>query len=276
MTNTITGLLLSNRKTDAVRILEKNSTLSAEEIEKKLNEVPVSQNSVVDPQIKNLVGEKTIPAYELTSQERLWLSENTPTFGSYRFDVVGTKEELISELRNSSRNITEFVVHWTETFKNQNLTAENIHEWHVDKGYTGIGYHYIIQRDGKLQRGRPLNLIGDHAPEFNHNQYSIGIAFVGGFNCSTLTKNPNRFLSSESFTQSQWTTFGMFCEAFYTVLPAGQAWGHNNVSNLNTDPGFDVPGYVKKKFSKLNTVVKGDADGSALSPAQLIAATERL
>ena len=276
LTNTITGLLLSNRKTDAVRILEKNSTLSAEEIEKKLNEVPVSQNSVVDPQIKNLVGEKTIPAYELTSQERLWLSENTPTFGSYRFDVVGTKEELISELRNSSRNITEFVVHWTETFKNQNLTAENIHEWHVDKGYTGIGYHYIIQRDGKLQRGRPLNLIGDHAPEFNHNQYSIGIAFVGGFNCSTLTKNPNRFLSSESFTQSQWTTFGMFCEAFYTVLPAGQAWGHNNVSNLNTDPGFDVPGYVKKKFSKLNTVVKGDADGSALSPAQLIAATERL
>ena len=110
----------------------------------------------------------------------------------------------------------------------------------------------------------------------NHNRFSIGIAFVGGFNCSTLTKNPDRFLSSESFTQSQWTTFSMFCESFYTVIPAGQAWGHNNVSNLNTDPGFDVPGYVKKKFSKLNTVARGDADGSALSPTQLIAATERL
>ena len=268
-TNTIIGLLLSNRKIDAVRELEKKSTLSAEEIEKKLDEVPVSQNNVENKQVKDLVGKKTVPAYVLTSQESLWLSENTPTFGSYRFDVIGTKEELISELRNTSRDFTEFVVHWTESFKNQNLTAEDIHEWHLDKGYTGIGYHYIITRSGMLQRGRPLNLIGDHAPEFNHNQFSIGIAFVGGFNCSTLTKNPDRFLSSESFTQSQWTTFDMFCEAFYTVLPAGQAWGHNDISNLNTDPGFDVPSYVKKKFNKENHLLRGDVEGSSLSFQQL-------
>ena len=269
LTNTIIGLLVSNRKVDAVRVLEQNSTLSAEEIEKKLNEVPISQSSVENEEVKKLVGEKTVPAYELTSQERLWLSENTPTFGSYRFDVVGTREELISEIRNSSRDITEFVVHWTETFKNQNLTAEDIHEWHLDKGYSGIGYHYIIQRDGKLQRGRPLNLIGDHAPEFNHNQFSIGIAFVGGFNCSTLTKNPDRFLSSESFTRSQWTTFTMFCESFYTVFPAGQAWGHSDVSNLNTDPGFDVTKFVKQKFNKENIVLRGDFEGSSLSFQQL-------
>tara|TARA_Y100001937_G_scaffold15006_2_gene20365 strand:- start:375 stop:1838 length:1464 start_codon:yes stop_codon:yes gene_type:complete len=268
-TNTIIGLLLSNRKIDAVRELEKKSTLSAEEIEKKLDEVPVSQNNVENKQVKDLVGKKTVPAYVLTSQESLWLSENTPTFGSYRFDVIGTKEELISELRNTSRDFTEFVVHWTESFKNQNLTAEDIHEWHLDKGYTGIGYHFIITRSGMLQRGRPLNLIGDHAPEFNHNQFSIGIAFVGGFNCSTLTKNPDRFLSSESFTQSQWTTFDMFCEAFYTVLPAGQAWGHNDISNLNTDPGFDVPSYVKKKFNKENHLLRGDVEGSSLSFQQL-------
>ena len=93
-TNTIIGLLLSNRKIDAVRELEKKSALSAEEIEKKLDEVPISQNTVEDKQVKELVGKKTVPAYELTSQESLWLSENTPTFGSYRFDVIGTKEEL--------------------------------------------------------------------------------------------------------------------------------------------------------------------------------------
>ena len=268
-TNTIIGLLLSNRKIDAVRELEKKSALSAEEIEKKLDEVPISQNTVEDKQVKELVGKKTVPAYELTSQESLWLSENTPTFGSYRFDVIGTKEELISELRNTSRDFTEFVVHWTESFKNQNLTAEDIHEWHLDKGYSGIGYHYIITRSGILQRGRPLNLIGDHANEYNHNQYSIGIAFVGGYNCSIGTKNPDRFLSSESFTQSQWTTFDMFCEAFYTVLPAGQAWGHNDISNLNTDPGFDVPSYVKKKFNKENHLLRGDIEGSSLSFQQL-------
>jgi N-acetylmuramoyl-L-alanine amidase len=269
LTQTVVGLLLGNRKVEAVRLLEKNSNQSAAEIEKKLNEVPVSQSNVVDPQTKKLVGNKTVPAYELTSQERLWLSENTPTSGSYRFDVIGTKEELIAELRNTSRDFTEFVVHWTESFKNQNLTAEDIHEWHLDKGYTGIGYHYIITRSGILQRGRPLNIIGDHAPEFNHNQYSIGIAFVGGYNCSIGTKNPDRFLSSESFTQSQWTTFDMFCEAFYTVLPAGQAWGHNDVSDMNTDPGFNVQKFVKQKFNKENIVLRGDFEGSSLSFEQL-------
>tara|TARA_Y100001972_G_scaffold108362_1_gene138322 strand:- start:527 stop:1981 length:1455 start_codon:yes stop_codon:yes gene_type:complete len=270
LTQTIINLLLANRKVDAIRILERNSTLSPTEIEKKLDEVPVSQNSVVDSQVKDLVGNKSVPNYELlSSQERLWLGENTPTFGSYTFDIIGTKEELIAEIRNSSRDITEIVVHWTASFKNQNLTAEDIHEWHLDKGYTGIGYHYIIQRDGKLQRGRPLNLIGDHAHEFNHNQYSIGIAFVGGYNCATLTKNPDRFLSSESFTQSQWTTFEMFCEAFYAVIPAGQAWGHNDVSKMNTDPGFNVQTYVKRKFNKENHFERGDIDGSAVSFNQL-------
>ena len=268
-TQTIINLLLSNRKVDAVRLLEQNSTLSATEIETKLNEVPVSQNTVEDKKIKELVGSNTVPAYELTSQESLWLSENTPTFGSYRFDVVGTKEELISEIRNCPRDISEFVVHWTETFKNQNITAEDVHEWHIDKGYTGIGYHYIITRDGKLQRGRPLNLIGDHAQEFNHNRYSIGIAFVGGLNASTGTKNPDRFLSSESFTRSQMDTFTMFCEAFYTVIPAGQAWGHSDVSISNKDPGFNVQKFVKTVFNKENVVKRGDFEGSSLSFQQL-------
>ena len=61
----------------------------------------------------------------------------------------------------------------------------------------------------------------------------------------------------------------MFCEAFYTVLPAGQAWGHNDISNLNTDPGFDVPSYVKKKFNKENHLLRGDVEGSSLSFQQL-------
>lgn len=270
LTQTVIGLLLGNRKSEAARLLEKNSNQSAAEIEKKLDEVPISQNNVVDPQTKKLVGNKTIPAYELLSeQEKLWLSENTPTYGSYRFDVIGTKEELVSEIRNCPRDISEFVVHWTETFKNQNLTAEDIHEWHIGKGYTGIGYHYIITRDGKLQRGRPLNLIGDHASEFNHNRYSIGIAFVGGFNCATGTKNPQRFLSAESFTTAQHNTFEMFCEAFYTVIPAGQAWGHNDVSQSNTDPGFNVPKFVKTLFDKENHFERGDTNESSVSFKQL-------
>ena len=61
----------------------------------------------------------------------------------------------------------------------------------------------------------------------------------------------------------------MFCEAFYTVLPAGQAWGHNDVSDMNTDPGFNVQKFVKQKFNKENIVLRGDFEGSSLSFQQL-------
>ena len=61
----------------------------------------------------------------------------------------------------------------------------------------------------------------------------------------------------------------MFCEAFYTVIPAGQAWGHNDVSQSNTDPGFDVQKFVKVKFNKENHFERGDTNESSVSFKQL-------
>ena len=94
-----------------------------------------------------------------------------------------------------------------------------MHAWHLDRNFNGCGYHYVIQRDGKLQRGRPLNVVGAHSKAYGHNTYSIGVTFVGGFNCPSGTPNPERFLSSDSFTEEQWNTYAMFVESFYTVWP---------------------------------------------------------
>ncbi len=171
------------------------------------------------------------------------------------FTYVNTNEELLAELRSARRAITTVIAHWTGTYINQDIGSENVNQWHVDRGWAGCGYHYIIRRDGKLQRGRPLNRQGAHAgaTDISFNPRSIGIAFAGGYNCPSGTPNPNKFISAESLTTKQMATFEMFMGTFYQVHPGGQAYGHSDVDNKGkVDPGFDVPEYVRMKFGKYN------------------------
>ena len=277
--NIVVRLLLADRKREATELLEKNSAkFNATQIEQKVSQVDVSQKSILDEASERAVGKKTTPDYDITQQEKAWAGNDTPTNGNaYTFDIVGSKEELITEFRESPRDITEFITHWTGTFTNQNIGAKDVHSWHLDRNFSGCGYHYVIQRDGKLQRGRPLNIKGAHSKAYGHNTYSIGVAFAGGFNCPSGTKNPDKFLSSDSFTEEQWNTYAMFVESFYTVWPAGQAWGHNDTTDQGKiDPGFDVQQYVYNKFNKENIHTNGKKSGSALSSAGLEAARTRV
>ncbi|MEQ8200391.1 MAG: N-acetylmuramoyl-L-alanine amidase [Syntrophomonadaceae bacterium] len=60
------------------------------------------------------------------------------------------------------------------------VSAAEIHGWHLAKGWSGIGYHYVIRADGAVEAGRPLNTIGAHAGAgVNHD--SIGVCLTGNF-----------------------------------------------------------------------------------------------
>jgi len=60
------------------------------------------------------------------------------------------------------------------------VSAAVIHGWHLAKGWSGIGYHYIIRSNGAIEAGRPLYTIGAHAgPDANHD--SIGVCLTGNF-----------------------------------------------------------------------------------------------
>lgn len=168
----------------------------------------------------------------------------------FTFTFVSSVEELRSELRKVTRDVTEVVVHWTDTFVNANIGSEEINQRHLGLGMKGIGYHYVIRRDGSLQRGRPVNEDGDHCDTNGHNSNSIGIAFVGGLNCASGNPNPTRFRSAASLTRSQLNTFEEFCRAFYQVNPGGQILGHNEIDPNEEDPGFEVIEYCKNVFGK--------------------------
>ena len=184
--------------------------------------------------------------YVIGSYEKDW----NQGAGNPKFPYISSLEELQAELRNVDREVTEVVVHWTETHTDKNIGSEEINNYHVDLGLNGIGYHYVIRRDGSLQRGRPVNIQGQHAPINNHDQRSIGLVFVGGINVPSGTPNPENFLSAQSLTRSQINTFDHFCRAFYAVFPGGQIVGHSEIDADEVDPGFEVINYVENVFEK--------------------------
>lgn len=65
-----------------------------------------------------------------------------------------------------------------------NCTVEDIHKWHLNRDWAGIGYHYYVRKDGKIYRGRPENAVGAHCPTVNAK--SIGICAEGNFEADTM------------------------------------------------------------------------------------------
>ena len=59
-------------------------------------------------------------------------------------------------------------------------SATEIHNWHIQKGWAGIGYHFVIRKNGDIETGRPIDTIGAHAGAKN-NSHSLGICLSGNF-----------------------------------------------------------------------------------------------
>ncbi|PRR79714.1 peptidoglycan recognition protein family protein [Clostridium vincentii] len=65
------------------------------------------------------------------------------------------------------------------------LTPQRIDELHKERGWSGVGYHFYIRKDGTIYRGRPENAIGSHAQGVNARAF--GISLEGNFNNEYLT-----------------------------------------------------------------------------------------
>lgn len=68
-------------------------------------------------------------------------------------------------------------IHCSDTKNGQPCEIDTIRRWHVNRGFTDIGYHAVIQPDGTVQRGRGLNELGAHV--LGENEGNIGICLVG-------------------------------------------------------------------------------------------------
>ncbi|MFD2177866.1 N-acetylmuramoyl-L-alanine amidase [Veronia pacifica] len=69
-------------------------------------------------------------------------------------------------------------VHCSATITALDVGVSAIRDWHLDKGWSDIGYHFVIRRSGLVEKGRPLTRSGAHVK--GHNKNNVGICLVGG------------------------------------------------------------------------------------------------
>lgn len=76
------------------------------------------------------------------------------------------------------REINEIILHCADTVEGKAYYAKDIDKWHKEKGWKGIGYHYVVDLDGTIEKGRNEDEIGAHCS--GHNSDTIGICYIGG------------------------------------------------------------------------------------------------
>ena len=258
VTSKAKGLLADSKATstqelkDEVTKKGKETGVPDTEVQSLLNEIDTIDKSLNDLDT-TISGSVVVEASlfntptPLTSTANRWNGSKTP---QDVFTLVSSVEELDAEFSTVRRDVTEVIIHATETYSNKNIGSPEINDIHNKLGHDGIGFHYVIRRDGSLQRGRPVNRKGEHAPVNDHDNFSIGIVMVGGLAAASGQENPSR--SPHSFTRAQFTTLEQFLESFYRKFPGGQVFGHNDVDISELDPYFDVPDYVESIFRKTN------------------------
>ncbi len=95
-------------------------------------------------------------------------------------DIIEKTYDWTSTL--STRKLTtRIILHHAEA---SSCTADDIHSWHLARGWAGIGYHFFVRKDGSIYRGRPENKLGAHASGANSD--SIGICFEGAYMKETM------------------------------------------------------------------------------------------
>ena len=81
-------------------------------------------------------------------------------------------------LEKSRREINEIIVHCTATRAGRQVSLAEIDSWHRQRGFSTIGYHYVVALDGTVSPGRSPHLAGAHC--LGHNSKSIAVVYVGG------------------------------------------------------------------------------------------------
>ena len=103
----------------------------------------------------------------------------------------------------SKRNITrKIVLHHADA---SNCDAATIHKWHIARGWAGIGYHFVVRKNGTIERGRPIDVIGAHCT--GNNADSVGICFEGNFETEKMTDK--QIKSGQELMSYLYKTYGL-------------------------------------------------------------------
>ncbi len=134
------------------------------------------------------------------------------------------------------REISKAIVHCTATPEGRHTTVEDIRSWHKARGWSDIGYHYVIYLDGSIHEGRPVERMGAHCK--GQNKGSVGIAYVGGIDKKHLKPKDTRTKEQkESLIEILTELKHLYCDL--------DIYGHRDFSS-KACPSFDAKEEYKK------------------------------
>ena len=139
------------------------------------------------------------------------------------------------ELKKSSRIINEIIIHCTATPEGKDYTVDTIRQWHRQRGFSDVGYHYIIHPNGQIDDGRDVNVAGAHCS--GHNSHSIGIAYIGGMTADNKSAKDTR-------TDEQRKAIKRLLSALRSIYPKAKIHGHRDFA-AKACPSFDATSEYK-------------------------------
>lgn len=134
------------------------------------------------------------------------------------------------------RTINDIIIHCSATPEGRVVTVQDIDRWHRERGFNGIGYHYVVYIDGSIHKGRSDSEVGAHCK--GHNAHTIGICYVGG--CDTAMR------PKDTRTAAQRKAMEKLVRELKFRFPGVTIHGHNEYDHGKACPSFDVQKWRKE------------------------------
>ena len=136
------------------------------------------------------------------------------------------------EKEKNSRMVDLIVIHCSATKETSRLTPLALDRMHRQRGFNGCGYHYYIERDGKINSMRPSEKVGAHAR--GYNAHSLGICYEGG-----LDKNGH---AADTRTERQKVSLRALVKVLRQLYPTiNRVVGHRDLSADRNGDGVITP-----------------------------------
>lgn len=98
------------------------------------------------------------------------------------------------------RDINKIILHCSATREGQNISTETIRGWHVnERGWSDIGYHFVVLLDGTVDKARPVKRQGAHVR--GKNKGSIGVCYIGGCDANMNPKDTRNEAQKKSLEE---------------------------------------------------------------------------
>lgn len=121
------------------------------------------------------------------------------------------------------------IIHCAATKPSMDVGVREIRQWHKERGFLDVGYHFIIRRNGTIEDGRDVNQVGAHT--VGQNETSVGVCLVGGVD--------DKLQPQANFTPQQMATLRKLLGELKVKFPESVVKGHRDFA-AKACPSFDV------------------------------------